>query len=128
MTTEEELRDAAFLALHAALGPADGLRFMRYYRPEPGDFTQEKYLYLGNPSLDELLGRIECPPSGTPEPDPATNPRSDEEVRQLGFQALRAALGPRESVRFIRLCAGSDPSREQEFVESCHQAMGRGAA
>jgi hypothetical protein len=56
--TEQDLKDAAFLALREALGPEDALRFMRLYRPEPGDFTEEKYLYLGDPSVEEIMGDL----------------------------------------------------------------------
>jgi hypothetical protein len=55
---DQELKDAAFLALREALGPDDALRFMRLYRPEPGDFTEEKLLYLGDPSLDEIMADL----------------------------------------------------------------------
>ena len=119
MKTEEELRDAAFLALHDALGPGDGLRFMRFYRPEPGDFTQEKYLYLGNPSLEEVLASIDRARAGNPG-------RTNDEVRRRGFQALKDALGTRESMRFLRLYTGADAAWEREFVECGEEVAGRG--
>ncbi len=57
--TDEELREAGYLALHNALGGADAVRFIRLFRPGPGDFTEERTLYIGNPSLEELVERIE---------------------------------------------------------------------
>jgi hypothetical protein len=56
--TDQELRDAAFLALRKALGPADALRFIRLYRPEPGDYTEERVLHIGDPTIEEIMERI----------------------------------------------------------------------
>jgi hypothetical protein len=52
--SQQELRDAGFLALREALGPDDALRFIRLYRPAPGDFTEERLLPVGTPTIEEL--------------------------------------------------------------------------
>ena len=57
--TDEELRDAGFLALRAALGPADAVRFVRLLKPGPGDYTEERLLHIGNPTLEDLTRDLE---------------------------------------------------------------------
>lgn len=57
--TDEELRDAGFLALREVLGPADALRFIRLYRPGAGDYTEERVLYVGDPTFEELMQELE---------------------------------------------------------------------
>jgi hypothetical protein len=58
--TDQELHDAAFLALREALGPEDALRFVRLYRSEPGDYTEERLLHTGDRSIDEIMESIEA--------------------------------------------------------------------
>jgi hypothetical protein len=65
--TDEEVREAGFLALRRELGPADALRFIRLYEPGAGDFTKERALLVGDPSLAELLEELEAL---RPEPQP----------------------------------------------------------
>lgn len=56
--SEEELRDAGLLALRHALGAERALRFIRLYEPGAGDYTRDRVLYIGDPTLEELLENI----------------------------------------------------------------------
>jgi len=53
--TSEEIRSIGFKALREALGVEDGLRFLRLYTGSTGDYTAERDLILGAPTLEELV-------------------------------------------------------------------------
>ena len=56
--SDQALLDAGFLALREALGPENAYRFVRLLRPGPGDYTEERVLHQGNPTLEELMASI----------------------------------------------------------------------
>jgi hypothetical protein len=49
--SEEELRDAGLLALRQTLGVERAMRFIRLYEPRAGDYTRNRVLYIGDPTL-----------------------------------------------------------------------------
>lgn len=56
--SEEELRDAGLLALRQTLGVERAMRFIRLYEPGAGDYTRNRVLCIGDPTLEELLEGI----------------------------------------------------------------------
>jgi hypothetical protein len=107
--SDQELRDAGFLALRAALGPDDAFRFIRLYRPGPGDYTEERVLHVGNPSLEELKESFkrmrEAEAAGLPigeDPEP-TRFELLQDLKDAAFLALEKALGSADALRFMRL-------------------------
>jgi len=58
--SDEALRDAGLIAMRHALGVERALRFIRLYEPGAGDYTRDRVLYVGDPTLEELLEDVRC--------------------------------------------------------------------
>jgi hypothetical protein len=54
-----ELRRVGIDALVKALGPIGMARFLRQFDFGHGDYTAERHLALGNPTVDELLQELD---------------------------------------------------------------------
>jgi hypothetical protein len=52
--TPTELRKRGFIALVDALGCVDAVRFLQQYAPGDGDYTQERYQWLDQLTLDDF--------------------------------------------------------------------------
>jgi hypothetical protein len=57
--TDEQIREIGLKALLQALGPAGMIRFLQQFETGHGDYTRDRFQWLGNPSLDDLLRQIE---------------------------------------------------------------------
>ena len=58
--TDDEVYDLGYAAIRDALGVEDGIRFLRLITRSTGDYTMERPLIIGNPTLEELHERIEA--------------------------------------------------------------------
>jgi hypothetical protein len=58
--TDYELQREGMAALTKALGPVGTLRFLRQFGFGSGDYTAERYVIQGNPSLDELKRQLKA--------------------------------------------------------------------
>jgi hypothetical protein len=59
MRTLNEIREVGLAVLSKTLGPADTVRFIQQYERGHGDYTAERDRLLGNPTVDELVNKIE---------------------------------------------------------------------
>jgi hypothetical protein len=57
--TLEEIRERGLRALLKELGPVGMIRFLQQFETGHGDYTRDRFQWLGNPSLDDLLRQIE---------------------------------------------------------------------
>jgi hypothetical protein len=57
--TIAELRRAGIEALVKALGPVGMARFLQQFDLGHGNYTAERDRFLGNPTVDELMGELE---------------------------------------------------------------------
>ena len=57
--TEDEIRRAGIEALTKAMGPTGAVRFLRQFRRGRGDYTAQRASLLGDPTVDEVLRRLE---------------------------------------------------------------------
>lgn len=56
--TSEEIQEAGLAALLERLGPAGMLRFLQQFEAGQGDYTQERYAWLGHLDLETILAWI----------------------------------------------------------------------
>ncbi|MGO9595026.1 MAG: hypothetical protein ACLQFF_02360 [Steroidobacteraceae bacterium] len=64
--TLAELRRAGIDALLKALGPVGMARFLQQFDPGQGDYTTERTRFLGNPTVDDVMGELELRRNGSP--------------------------------------------------------------
>jgi hypothetical protein len=57
--TPAELRRAGIDALVRALGPVGMARFLQQFDPGHGDYAADRDRILGNPTVDDLMGKLE---------------------------------------------------------------------
>lgn len=57
--TPAELRRVGLDALVKALGPIGMARFLQQFAPGHGDYSAERQVTLGNPTVDELVDELE---------------------------------------------------------------------
>lgn len=66
--TLAELRRVGIEALVKALGPVGMARFLQLFETGRDDYTSDREVILGNPSVDELIDEVErrrgSPPTG----------------------------------------------------------------
>lgn len=55
--TLNEIREVGVEALAESLGPVDTVRFLQQFDVGHGDYTAERKRLLGNPSVDQILGK-----------------------------------------------------------------------
>ena len=55
--TLNEIREVGVEALAEPLGPVDTVRFLQQFDVGHGDYTAERKRLLGNPSVDQILGK-----------------------------------------------------------------------
>ena len=53
--TSQEIVRQGYQVLVESLGVADALRFIQYFSPGQGDYTQERHAWLDQTSLDDIL-------------------------------------------------------------------------
>ncbi len=53
--TQKEIIEQGYRALTEALGVCDTLRFIQYFSPGEGDYTQERDRWLDGTPLDDIL-------------------------------------------------------------------------
>ena len=53
--TTEEIQEAGFRALLDVLGPADTIRFMRYFDNGHGDYTKERRAWLNDLTVEDFI-------------------------------------------------------------------------
>ena len=56
--TAAEIRRAGLAAVAQALGPVGLARFLQLYEGGQGDYTAERDVLLGTPTVDELLDQL----------------------------------------------------------------------
>jgi len=64
--TDEQIRLRGLEVLYKELGPAGLIRFLHQFEAGEGDYTEERYKWLGKYSLEDLvieLGRKQNPGS-----------------------------------------------------------------
>ncbi len=57
--TLEEIRERGLQALLKELGPVGMIRFLQQFETGHGDYTRDRFQWLGNPSVDDVLQQIE---------------------------------------------------------------------
>lgn len=57
-TTLHEIRKMGYSALARELGPYGLLRFLQQYEAGSGDYTRDRHLWLGDPTLNEIVEQI----------------------------------------------------------------------
>jgi hypothetical protein len=57
--TLEQIRTRGLTALSRALGPVGLVRFLQQFETGQGDYTAERYQWLGTPTVQELAEEIE---------------------------------------------------------------------
>lgn len=110
--TLEDIRLLGIDALSQALGPAGMARFMQQFEMGSGDYTRDRDKLLGNPTFEEIAGRIKerrrqqaessnaAPPKFTKMID-VTN-LTQAQIRQMGTEALTKALGIEGMKQFMQ--------------------------
>ncbi|MGL6343816.1 MAG: hypothetical protein ACRC80_32310 [Waterburya sp.] len=58
MKTQNEIIKQGYKALVDSLGVVDAIRFIQHFSPGKGDYTEERYQWLEQKSLDDVLGDI----------------------------------------------------------------------
>lgn len=53
--TQQEIIKQGYQVLINSLGVVDAIRFIQYFTPGQGDYTQERHQLLDKTSLDEIL-------------------------------------------------------------------------
>ena len=53
-----EINRRAMRVLYRELGVVNAVRFLRQFTPGFGDYTAERQLWLGEPSLDDLIAEL----------------------------------------------------------------------
>lgn len=53
--TQQEIIKQGYQVLINSLGVVDAIRFIQYFTPGQGDYTQERHQFLDQTSLDEIL-------------------------------------------------------------------------
>uniref|UniRef100_B8HMU1 Uncharacterized protein n=1 Tax=Cyanothece sp. (strain PCC 7425 / ATCC 29141) TaxID=395961 RepID=B8HMU1_CYAP4 len=53
--TQQEIVREGYQALVSALGIVDALRFIQYFSPGQGDYTQERHAWLDQMPLEDIL-------------------------------------------------------------------------
>jgi hypothetical protein len=56
--TPDEIRSKGFEALSDALGPVDSMRFIQQFREGSGDYTRDRYKWLGRKSATEIYEEL----------------------------------------------------------------------
>jgi hypothetical protein len=56
--TQQEIVQQGYQILFDTLGVADALRFIQYFSPGQGDYTQARHTQLGDPPLEDILGEM----------------------------------------------------------------------
>lgn len=59
LKTQQEIVRQGYQVLVDTLGVVDALRFIQYFSPGQGDYTQERQAWVGQTSLDDIFGAIE---------------------------------------------------------------------
>lgn len=62
--TPAEIRRAGLAAIARELGPVGLARFLQFYEGGQGDYTAERDVIVGTPTVDELLDALDLPESG----------------------------------------------------------------
>jgi hypothetical protein len=52
--TQQEIVQQGYQILFETLGVADALRFIQYFSPGQGDYTQTRHTQLGDPPLEDI--------------------------------------------------------------------------
>ncbi len=58
--TLEQIRMTGLRALSRDLGPVGLVRFLQQFETGYGDYTTERHLWLGEPTVEYLAQEIEC--------------------------------------------------------------------
>ena len=58
--TLNQIREEGISVLAESLGPVDAIRFLQQFDLGHGDYTAARKRILGNPTLDQVLGRIKA--------------------------------------------------------------------
>jgi len=70
--TDEQFERHTLSLLQKELGPYGMARFLRTFRSDPGDYTEDRHKWLDGLTLDEILndmqGKSELPPAQRPQP------------------------------------------------------------
>jgi hypothetical protein len=59
MKTQHEIIQEGYESLINALGVADTLRFIQYFKSGQGDYTRERHQWLEKKSVEDIFGEIE---------------------------------------------------------------------
>lgn len=60
MKTLNQIRREGLSVLAESLGPVDTIRFLRQFDMGHGDYTAERDRLLGNPTIDEMVGKVKA--------------------------------------------------------------------
>jgi len=66
LKTQQQLINDGYQALLDSLGPVETVRFLQYFSPGTGDYTQERH-HLPTPDLETLLQQMQALPTPDPE-------------------------------------------------------------
>ncbi|MDJ1179569.1 hypothetical protein PJF56_11905 [Roseofilum sp. BLCC_M91] len=58
-----KLREKGYQILVNHLGQSDTIRFIQYFTPSQGDYTEERHQFLDQTSLDEILLTLKKQPT-----------------------------------------------------------------
>ena len=127
--TQTEIQQLGIDTLSLALGPAGMGLFMHQFNLGSGDYTRDRDEILGNPTIEEIVARIQEKRISQAESSDiltkVTNMKmldvtklTQAEIRRLGIQALTKALGPAGMARFMQqLEIGSgDYTRDKDQI------------
>ncbi len=110
--TLEDIRLLGIDALSQALGPAGMAQFMHQFEMGSGDYTRDRDKLLGNPTFEEIAGRIKERRRQQAESSNAAPPKftkmidvtklTQAQIRQMGTEALTKALGIEGMKQFMQ--------------------------
>ena len=66
LKTQQQLINDGYTALLNSLGPIETIRFLQYFQPGQGDYTQERHSRI-DPSLDTIFEQMQSLPAPDPE-------------------------------------------------------------